>query len=114
MYFQSRLTEVPQSSLSHSLALSAAVDLKYGYSPSLPTLPIVTLPSSRGPQGFFLSAATPEAHPLGYSLGSAYDYRSSQAGTPQVCTDTSFLAERVNSHSLSLYRELRYRTPRVR
>lgn len=66
------------------LAVSVTVNLAYSSSPQVPMLPVVYLVSGNKDQGFFYSAFSPTEDPLSFSLGNALDYRSSQAGTPQV------------------------------
>ena len=65
------------------LTVTADVDCRHASSPILPTLPLVTFSRSNALQQFFYVAHHRDNHPLLYQLGSAYNYRSSQAGTPQ-------------------------------
>jgi hypothetical protein len=66
------------------IVLSVGVDLTYASSPLIPSLPPVTLYMSQGTQGFFFTSTHPNFHPLVFSLGTTFDYMSSQAGTPQT------------------------------
>jgi len=65
------------------LAITVDIDCSHAFSPILPTLPLVTLSRSDALQQLFYTAHHRENHPLLYQLGSAYNYRSSQSGTPQ-------------------------------
>ena len=67
------------------LAVSVTVNLAYSGSPQVSMLPVVYLASgSVDKQGFFYPAISPTEDPLSFSFGNSIDYRSSQAGTPQV------------------------------
>lgn len=65
------------------LTVTADIDCRHSSSAILPTLPEVTIARSSTLQGFFYVAHHRQNHPLLYQLGSTYDYRSSQSGTPQ-------------------------------
>ena len=64
--------------------MSATVNLAYSSSPQVSMLPIVYFKSGSVEQGFFYPAILPTEDPLIFSFGNSIDYRSSQAGTPQV------------------------------
>lgn len=66
------------------LALSVTVDLTYSASPLVPVLPLVHWIAGRGMQYFYYPSLAPMENSLIYSLGNAIDYRSVQAGPPQV------------------------------
>ena len=66
------------------LVLSVGVDLTYDASPTLPTLPPVTLTPSQGsPQHFFHTPLHSQLHPLTHALGTIVNYQSSHGGSPQ-------------------------------
>ena len=48
------------------------------------TYVIIIMKFVQGTQGFFFTSTHPNFHPLVFSLGTTFDYMSSQAGTPQV------------------------------
>ena len=50
----------------------------------LPSIPLVHLLAGNSSQRFSYPALTSHGHPLVFFTGSPLDYRSSQAGTPQV------------------------------
>lgn len=66
------------------LALSVTVDLTYSASPLLPILPVAYFTRGQKEGAFFYTAAAPAENHLSYSFGMPIDYRSAQAGTPQV------------------------------
>ena len=65
-------------------AISVTVDLNHHSSPLVPVLPIVHWSLSNRLM-FYYTAAVYGDNPLDFSLGTASDYRSAQAGSPQVC-----------------------------
>lgn len=60
------------------------VDLTYSASPLLPILPVVHFTGGQEEEIFFYTAVAPAENHLSYSFGNPIDYRSAQAGTPQV------------------------------
>ena len=78
-------TSSPLPFLSPSLTITITVDFSLMFSLLLPPIPLVHLVSGNSSQQFSYPALTSNGHPLAFLTGTSLDYRSSQAGTPQVC-----------------------------
>ena len=72
-----------QNNRGTGLTITADIDCSHASSPILPTLPLITMSRSDALQQFFYTAHHRGNHPLLYQFGSAYNYGSSQSGTPQ-------------------------------